>query len=296
MATISSVGISGSGADATMISKLVALEKAPLTGLANKASRLTTQISDFGKVQSQVASLTDVASRIAQSTAWAARNASSSNLSAATVTATSTADATSFTLDVDQLAKQQSVSSPTVTAGTAPGAGTLKIRLGSWTTTGTTTTFSNAATTLAGSTVTGHATALAAGDIKVNGTSIGAITADTTAAARGQKVSAAINLVTSATGVSATYDTITGAVALSSVSGNDIVLTTSTAAKSTVTGLGASGTVSGDVSIAVSATDTVATIAAKINTANAGVLATAFNDGTNDRLLLRSKSTGTAAG
>ena len=47
MATISSVGLSGSGADATMISKLVALEKAPLTGLANKASRLTTQISDF---------------------------------------------------------------------------------------------------------------------------------------------------------------------------------------------------------------------------------------------------------
>jgi len=159
MATISSVGISGSGADATMISKLVALEKAPLTGLANKASRLTTQISDFGKVQSQVASLTDVASRIGQSTAWTARNASSSNLSAATVTATSTADATSFTLDVDQLAKQQSVSSPTVTAGTAPGAGTLKIRLGSWNTAGTS--FSNAPTALAGSAVTSYATLLA---------------------------------------------------------------------------------------------------------------------------------------
>ena len=98
------------------------------------------------------------------------------------------------------------------------------------------------------------------------------------------------------TGVTATYDTITGAVALSSASGNDIVLATATLAKSTVTGLGASGTVSGDVSVAVTATDTVATIAAKINTASAGVLATAFNDGTNDRLLLRSKSTGTAAG
>jgi flagellar hook-associated protein 2 len=40
----------------------------------------------------------------------------------------------------------------------------------------------------------------------------------------------------------------------------------------------------------------VATVAAKINSANAGVVATAFNDGTADRLLLRSKNTGVASG
>ena len=294
MATISSVGI-GSGLDSSgIISKLVALEKAPLTGLASKATKLQTQISAFGTVQSQVAALADVAARIALPSAWTARTASSSAPTSATITATSTADATSFTLDVDQLAKQQSVSSPTLAAGAMPGAGTLKIRLGAWNTAGTT--FTNAATTLAGTAVTGYATALADGDITINGTSIGAITADTTAAARGQQVSAAINAVSNTTGVTATYDTSSGAVALSSVSGNDIVLATSTAAKSTATGLGASGTVSGDVSVTVTATDTVASIAAKINTAGAGVLATAFNDGTNDRLLLRSKSTGTTAG
>ncbi len=294
MATISSVGLSGSGADATMISKLVALEKAPLTGLANKASRLTTQISDFGKVQSQVASLTDVAARIAQSTAWSARNASSSNLSAATVTATSTADATSFTLDVDQLAKQQSVSSQTVTAGSAPGAGTLKIRLGSWNAAGTS--FSNAPTALAGSTVTSYATLLAIGDITINGTPIAAISAAATAGERGLQVSTAINAVSATTKVSASYNSITGAVALVSLTGDDIVLATAASATAAATGLGASGTVTGDVSIAVSTTDTVATISAKINLANAGLQATAFNDGSNDRLLLRSKSTGTAAG
>ncbi|MEI6761707.1 MAG: flagellar filament capping protein FliD, partial [Betaproteobacteria bacterium] len=262
--------------------------------LVVQANKINTQISSFAKVKSQVATLTDAATRIALPSAWTARTASSSAPTSATITATSTADATSFTLDVDQLAKQQSVSSPTFTAGQAPGAGTLKIRLGTWTTAGTTTTFSNAATTLAGTAVTGYATALADGDITINGTSIGVITADTTAAARGKQISEAIT--NKIPGVTATYDSTTGAVALSSASGNDIVLATTTAAVSSVTGLGASGTVSGDVSIAVTATDTVATIAAKINTAGAGVLATAFNDGTNDRLLLRSKSTGTAAG
>jgi flagellar hook-associated protein 2 len=53
---------------------------------------------------------------------------------------------------------------------------------------------------------------------------------------------------------------------------------------------------SADVSVTVLATDTVATLATKINAANAGVVATTFFDGTNDRLLLSSKDTGAAAG
>ena len=186
MATISSVGI-GSGLDASgIISKLVALEKAPLTALASKAAKLQTKISVFGAVQSQVAALTDVATRIALPSAWTARTASSSAPASATITATSTAGATSFTLDVDQLAKQQSVASPTLGVSEMPGAGTLKFRLGAWNAAGTS--FTNAATTLAGTAVTAYATALADGDITINGSSIGAISADTTAAARGQQV------------------------------------------------------------------------------------------------------------
>ena len=50
------------------------------------------------------------------------------------------------------------------------------------------------------------------------------------------------------------------------------------------------------VNVTVEATDTISAIAAKINGANAGVVATVFNDGTNERLLLQSKSTGAAAG
>lgn len=50
------------------------------------------------------------------------------------------------------------------------------------------------------------------------------------------------------------------------------------------------------VNITVGATDTLATIAAGINGAGAGVVASVFNDGTNERLLLQSKTTGAASG
>lgn len=53
---------------------------------------------------------------------------------------------------------------------------------------------------------------------------------------------------------------------------------------------------SADVSITVDASDTVATLAAKINSSSAGLVATVFKDGTGERLLLRSKDTGEAAG
>jgi flagellar hook-associated protein 2 len=50
------------------------------------------------------------------------------------------------------------------------------------------------------------------------------------------------------------------------------------------------------VSVAVVATDTVSAIATKINAAGAGVTATVLRDGTNERLVIRSSSTGTEAG
>lgn len=57
----------------------------------------------------------------------------------------------------------------------------------------------------------------------------------------------------------------------------------------------APGTAS-SVDVAVSATDTISDMASKINAANTGVVATVFNDGSNERLLLQSKATGAAAG
>lgn len=197
MATISSAGI-GSGLDVnSIVSQLVALEKQPLKTLEVKATQAREQISAFGQIQSQFAALAEVATRISAVGAWGARTASSSSASVAGITVTSTATATSFTLDVDALAQQQSVSSGQLTAGAAVGAGTLTLRLGSW---------------------------------------------------------------------SGTGDDFTAA------------------------------TDSADVQIVISATDNVSDIAAKINAAGAGVMATAFNDGTKDRLLLRSSDTGVSAG
>ena len=53
---------------------------------------------------------------------------------------------------------------------------------------------------------------------------------------------------------------------------------------------------SSDVAITVIGTDTVASIAAKINAANFGVIASVFKDGVNERLQLVSKNTGADAG
>lgn len=66
-------------------------------------------------------------------------------------------------------------------------------------------------------------------------------------------------------------------------------------------GPGATGVFTGNVpassvDITVSATDTVADVASKINGANAGVTATILTDASGQRLLLRGKNTGEAAG
>ncbi|RFO95030.1 hypothetical protein DIC66_20425 [Rhodoferax lacus] len=195
MATISSAGI-GSGLQVeSIITQLVALEKNPLKTLTAKATLVQNQISAIGTIHSEFSALADAAKAMMSPTAWSARTASSSNTAAATVTATATANATSISLDVDSLAKPQSVTSPTLPAGGLVGAGTLVLRTGSW-----------------------------------------------------------------------------------------------------AAGVFTPGGASSDITITAEATDTVASLAAKINSANSGVVATAFNDGTSDRLLLQSKVTGTSSG
>ena len=61
---ITSTGI-GSGLDVeSIITKLVALEKQPLTTLQLKAAVIQTQISDYSQVKSLVSTLSDAASKI----------------------------------------------------------------------------------------------------------------------------------------------------------------------------------------------------------------------------------------
>ena len=93
--------------------------------------------------------------------------------------------------------------------------------------------------TLSATTVTGAAgaaAAISAGDIVINGVDIGAIEAATGAVDRGSQTAAAINAKSSQTGVTASFNTTTGAVTLSAADGRNITVA-ATAAGTTGTGL-----------------------------------------------------------
>ena len=108
-----------------------------------------------------------------------------------------------------------------------------------------------------------------AGDLTINGISLGAIAAQSTAAGQGLSVSTAINALTSQTGVTATYSTSTGALTLASSEGRDIALVAGTAAGATriLNATGLTATVGGTA--AVAGTDTLAfgTTAVSLETA-----------------------------
>jgi len=73
-----------------------------------------------------------------------------------------------------------------------------------------------------GPTAAGAAIAIEDGDITINGVSIGAIAAATNETERGGQVAAAVNRVADQTGVTATFDTATGAVQLEAKDGRNI--------------------------------------------------------------------------
>ena len=96
-------------------------------------------------------------------------------------------------------------------------------------------------TTYGGTTVTGHATALVAADVLINGVDIGAIAAAGTAIERGGQVSAAINAISSQTGVTAGFDTSSGKVFLSAADGRNITVKTTANGAAATTGLSSGG-------------------------------------------------------
>lgn len=132
MATISSPGI-GSGLDVqSIVTQLVALEKAPLRQLKTQASSFQTKLSTYGTIKSQVSAMGEAAAKLSNGSGWNAVTASSSNAAAIGVTAAAGAPATSFTMQVSQLAKAQSTASSAVASGSTIGSGTLTIELGQW--------------------------------------------------------------------------------------------------------------------------------------------------------------------
>lgn len=100
------------------------------------------------------------------------------------------------------------------------------------------------ATTLTGAANTTQ-TAIASGGIYVNNVNIGAVAAGTDAITQGANIAAAINAVANQTGVTAAFDTTSGALALTAADGRNISLTGSAATADTGLTLGAGGTVAG---------------------------------------------------
>ena len=99
-------------------------------------------------------------------------------------------------------------------------------------------------TTLAGSAPAANG-AIAAGALTINGIDVGAVADGGTVAVQGANVAAAINLLSSQTGVTATADATTGAVALTAADGRDIVV----GGAITNTGITATGTTHGTVTL-----------------------------------------------
>jgi len=133
MATISSPGI-GSGLDVnSIVTQLVAIERQPIQQLQTAATKIQTQISEFGKLKSALAAFRDSALKLSSNDTWGQTVGSSSDADAVGVTTSGTAAAGTFSVQVQTLAAAQSLASGTFgSAAALPGAGTLHIELGSW--------------------------------------------------------------------------------------------------------------------------------------------------------------------
>lgn len=132
MGSITATGM-GSGLDIdSIVTQMVALEKAPLTTLQTKATAFKTKLSAYATIKSQVSALGDAAATLSKAGGWNAVTTSTSNSAAATVTAKAGTAPTSFALEVQRLAKAQTTVSSAMTASTAVGAGSLSIEIGKW--------------------------------------------------------------------------------------------------------------------------------------------------------------------
>lgn len=132
--TISSLGV-GSGLDAnSIVTKLVAIERQPITQLQAAADKIQSKISAFGKIQSALSSLRDASKKLANPDIWSTTTASSSDTNVVNFNTSYGAATGTYSVSVSKLAAAQSVvtktalSSPTSTLGS----GSLTIEIGTW--------------------------------------------------------------------------------------------------------------------------------------------------------------------
>lgn len=131
--TISSAGI-GSGLDVeSIVSKLVAIEKQPITNLQTQESKLQTQLSSWGQIKSDVSALRDAAQALTLPSTWSATAATSSDPQSVNVSTSTSAPVGSYSISVNTLASAQTLATqPQASATSTLGQGSLHIELGTW--------------------------------------------------------------------------------------------------------------------------------------------------------------------
>ncbi|WP_291520106.1 MULTISPECIES: flagellar filament capping protein FliD [Comamonadaceae] len=133
MSTISSPGLA-SGIDIkSIVSQLVALDRAPLQPLQKSATSMQSQLSIYGTLKSMMSGFGDAAAKLSDPAGWNSVKASTSNDKAVTVSTSAGSSATSLSIEVQKLAKAQSAATalPPFALQSALGAGTLSIQVGS---------------------------------------------------------------------------------------------------------------------------------------------------------------------
>jgi len=129
---ISSVGL-GSGLDVKdIVNKLVALEQKPIAALQARASVFKGKMSAFAQLRAQIANLQEQVKKLTALDTWQARSLQSGDAARVSGTAAATARPASFDVAVQQLAAAQTLGSPLLPKGSAPGQGQLIITPGQW--------------------------------------------------------------------------------------------------------------------------------------------------------------------
>jgi flagellar hook-associated protein 2 len=128
---ISSTGI-GSGLDInSIVSSLTTAEAAPETNALNRSkTALTAQVSAFGTFNAALATFQATLATLEDPTKLAGRTAALADTTIATATATSSAVAGQYSIEVQNVATAASLSSQPLSSSAAIGTGTLTIAVG----------------------------------------------------------------------------------------------------------------------------------------------------------------------
>lgn len=129
---ISSTGLASGVPIDSIVSQLVALERAPLAPLQTQATKIQSKISVMGTLSSMMTSLGDLGTKLADVNAFRAVKGSSSQATSVGITVAAGTAPTAMSVEVQQLARAQSTATLAVPRDTAMGTGSLRITLGDW--------------------------------------------------------------------------------------------------------------------------------------------------------------------